>query len=81
MQDVKDFLELKKQKCEERAEKMNEQIEMFKRGYETNEKAYGDNSINIDTNGREQYSNAISKQGELYAVVEFIEELQEKYFN
>lgn len=79
MQDVRDFLKIKKQNCEARAEKMNEQIEMFKRVYETNEKVHS--AGYIDSNGREQYNNAISKQGELYALVEFIEKLQEKYFN
>lgn len=86
MQNIEKFLIQKRNQYEKRAEKMNKQIEMFRRCYETNEKAHGKingytNAIIPDINARDQYNSAISKQNELYAVVNFIEELQKKYFS
>lgn len=86
MQDITEFLEQKKKLCEDRAERIEEQIEMFKRSFESNEKAYGEiagypNAIIPDEHGREQYRQVRQKQNELYAIADFIVELQEKYFN
>ena len=41
MQNITEFLEERKRSCEERADKINEQVAMFKRGYVNNENAYG----------------------------------------
>lgn len=86
MQDITEFLEQKKKQCEDRAERMEEQVKMYKRSYENNEKEHGEiagypNAITPDEHGREQYHQVRQKQNELYAIADFIVELQEKYFN
>lgn len=86
MQDITEFLEERKRSCEERAERTNEQIDMFKRWYTDNENAHVNivgypNAKVVDEHGREQYNQAIKKQNELYAISDFIIELQERYFN
>ena len=85
MQDITDFCTQRKKQYEERAENLREQEKAIKRAISANEKAYGEipghqKAIIPDEHGRKQLQSVISKQNELLAKAEFIEELQEMYF-
>ena len=66
MQNITEFLEERKRSCEERADKINEQVAMFKRGYVNNENAYGNiaghpNAKVVDEMA-EQYNRAVNNR-------------------
>ena len=84
MQDITEFLSLRKEQYLRRAENWEEKIGVIKERIKDNEDA-GEieghpKAIIPDENGREQLCSAISKQNALLAKVELIEELQEMYF-
>ena len=85
MPDIIDFLRTRKEQYEERAKRREDTIEAIKKSIVNNEKAYGEivgypKAIIPDEHGREQLQSVISKQNELLAKAEFIEELLEMYF-
>lgn len=82
MKDISDFLNAKKQRYIERAERLEEQKNAAKKRIANNEKAYGEiagypKAIIPDEHGRKHLQSIIVKQNELLAKVELIEELQE----
>lgn len=78
MEKLKEYLKKKKSVCEKRAERLDKRIEQFKSAYEKNEQHHSDR---LDLHSRQQHQDAICKQSELYAVVEFIEEIEQEFFN
>lgn len=85
MQDITDFLNERKEQYIKRADRLREHENSIRNAVLNNEKAYGEipgysKAIIPDENGRRQLQSVISKQNELLAKVELIEELQEKYF-
>lgn len=85
MQDITDFLSKRKAQYLKRAENCEEVIESIKRCIHNNEKDYrglaGYPRATVpDEHNRKRLHLEASKQNALLAKVEFIEELQEMYF-